>query len=90
MAPLQMLVTIAAIVTISGQVVFLANLFWSLWKGPKAEANPWECTTLEWTMPSPAPQQGFGDHRPRVNHGPYEYGDPGLAADFVMQDARLK
>jgi len=89
MAPLQMLVTIAAIVTISGQVVFLANLFWSLWKGPIAEANPWECTTLEWTVPSPAPPQGFGDQRPRVNHGPYEYEEPGLAADFVMQDAPL-
>jgi cytochrome c oxidase subunit 1 len=85
MAPLQMLVTVAAIVTISGQVVFLANLFWSVWKGPKAEANPWECTTLEWTVASPMPQQGFGDHRPLVNHGPYEY----VAGDFVMQDAPL-
>jgi cytochrome c oxidase subunit 1 len=88
MAPLQMLVTIAAIVTISGQILFLANLFWSLWRGPAAEANPWECTTLEWTMPSPAPQQGFNNHVPLINHGPYEYGEAGGHGDFVMQDAQ--
>jgi cytochrome c oxidase subunit 1 len=67
--------------------VFLANLFWSLWKGPAAEANPWECTTLEWTMASPAPHQGFNDHMPLITHGPYEYGEGGGAGDFVMQDA---
>jgi len=87
MAPLQKFITLAAIITISGQIIFLVNFFWSMWKGPAAEANPWECTTLEWTLPSPAPRQGFGDHEPVVNHGPYEYGSAGAQADFLMQDA---
>jgi cytochrome c oxidase subunit I len=87
MAPLQKFITLAAIVTICGQVVFLVNFFWSLRNGPAADANPWQCTTLEWTLPSPAPSTGFADDRPQVNRGPYEYGDQGAGQDFVMQDA---
>jgi cytochrome c oxidase subunit 1 len=86
-APLQRFITVAAIVTIAGQVVFLVNFFWSLRKGPVAEANPWESTTLEWRLASPAPQEGFGDHALVVQHSAYEYGGAGSGADFVMQDA---
>ena len=87
MAPLQKFVTLAAIVMLAGQVIFLVNLFWSMLKGPAAEANPWECSTLEWTLNSPAPSEGFGDRLPQVNHGPYEYNISGAEKDFVMQDA---
>ena len=87
MEPLQKFVTVAAIVTLVGQVIFLVNLFWSMRKGPAAEANPWECSTLEWTLSSPAPAEGFGDRHPQVNHGPYEYNISGAEKDFVMQDA---
>jgi cytochrome c oxidase subunit I len=86
MVPLQQLITYAAIVTLAGQIVFLANVFWSLFKGPRPEPNPWACATLEWTLPSPAPRQGFG-RPPLVNHGPYEYGTSGHEPDFVRQDA---
>jgi cytochrome c oxidase subunit I len=85
-APLQRFITLAAIVTIAGQVVFLVNFFWSLRKGPAAGANPWECTSLEWTLPSPTPREGFGDRQPAVAHGPYEYG-ASSEPDFLMQDA---
>ncbi len=87
MAPLQKFVTLAAIVTLAGQIIFVVNFFWSMRKGPVAEANPWECSTLEWTLKSPAPAEGFGDRRPQVNHGPYEYNISGVKKDFVMQDA---
>lgn len=87
MAPLQKFVTVAAIVTLAGQVIFLVNLFWSMLKGPEAEANPWECSTLEWTLDSSAPAESFGEPRLKVNHGPYEYSVPGGEKDFVMQDA---
>src|SRR5215470_5580736 len=86
MAPLQRFITVAAIVTILGQIVFLMNFFWSLPKGPRCEANPWGCTTLEWTLASPAPWHGFS-RAPLVNHGPYEYGTSGHEQDFVRQDA---
>jgi cytochrome c oxidase subunit 1 len=88
MAPLQRFITLAAIVTIAGQVIFLVNLFWSMRRGPGADANPWQCSTLEWTLPSPAPAEGFGGRQPLVHHGPYEYGLLGaVEKDFVMQDA---
>jgi cytochrome c oxidase subunit 1 len=88
MLPLQKFISVAAIVTLAGQVIFLANLFWSLLRGPAAEANPWQCTSLEWTLPSPVPQNGFAGRQPQVNHGPYEYrsgAEP--ESDFVMQNA---
>ena len=87
MAPLQKFVTVAAIVTLAGQALFLVNLFWSMRKGPEAEANPWECGTLEWTLASPPPTEGFGERQVEVNHRPYEYNIPGAEKDFIMQDA---
>jgi cytochrome c oxidase subunit I len=96
MVPLQKFITVAAVITISGQVFFLFNFFRSLRKGVPASDNPWQATTLEWTLPSPAPVGGFGGRLPVVKQGPYEYGvspasaadnTGGTQADFVMQDA---
>jgi cytochrome c oxidase subunit I len=83
--PLQTFITYAAFVTISVQLVFLFNLFWSMFKGPKASDNPWEATTLEWTTATPPPHDNFGGRTPVVYHGPYEYGVPGAAKDYIMQ-----
>jgi cytochrome c oxidase subunit 1 len=77
--------TYAAIITIAAQFIFVINLFWSMFKGPKASDNPWEATTLEWTTTTPPPHDNFGGKTPVVNHGPYEYGVPGAARDYVMQ-----
>ncbi|HLJ25781.1 MAG TPA: cbb3-type cytochrome c oxidase subunit I [Candidatus Angelobacter sp.] len=87
LAPLQKFITVAAIITISGQLLFLANFFWSMFRGAAASANPWECTTLEWTLSSPPASHGFGSREPVVNHAPYEYSVPGAETDFLMQDA---
>jgi cytochrome c oxidase subunit 1 len=83
--PLQTFMTYAAIITIAAQFIFVINLFWSMFKGPKASDNPWEATTLEWTTTTPPPHDNFGGKTPVVNHGPYEYGVPGAPKDFVMQ-----
>jgi len=49
------------------------NLIRSLVKGPKAEANPWGATTLEWTdAPSPPPTLNF-DKEIVVDRGPYDF-----------------
>jgi cytochrome c oxidase subunit 1 len=87
MAPLQKFITLAAIVTIAGQLIFLVNLFWSMRRGPAADDNPWECGTLEWTPASYATNEGSGEWRPQVNHGPYEYNVSGAEKDFIRQDA---
>ncbi len=83
--PLHEFMTYAAIITIAAQFIFVINLFWSIFKGPKASDNPWEATTLEWTTATPPPHDNFGGKTPVVNHGPYEYGVPGAARDYVMQ-----
>jgi cytochrome c oxidase subunit I len=89
MLPLQKFITFAAIITLSGQLVFLFNLFWSMFKGEVAAGNPWNSTTLEWTLPSPAPAEGFGGKPPFITHAPYEYSVPGMEEDFVMQNASI-
>lgn len=85
MAPLQKIITLAAIVTIVGQIIFLVNFFRSMFKGKQATENPWDCTTLEWTLPSPTPSEDFGQNTPIVTQGPYEYGPSGAGPDFKMQ-----
>jgi cytochrome c oxidase subunit 1 len=82
---LQEFITYAAIITIAAQFIFVINLFWSMFKGPKASENPWEATTLEWTTASPPPHDNFGGKTPVVYHGPYEYSVPGAPKDYVMQ-----
>jgi cytochrome c oxidase subunit 1 len=55
----------------------------SLVKGPKAEANPWGATGLEWTTTSPPPTANFAE-RPVVIEGPYNYdAEADEAADMV-------
>ncbi len=83
--PLNTFITYAAFITIAAQFIFLFNLLWSMFKGPKASDNPWEATTLEWTTATPPPHDNFGGHTPVVYHGPYEYSVPGAPKDYVMQ-----
>jgi cytochrome c oxidase subunit 1 len=83
--PLQLFISIAAFITIAAQVLFIWNFFWSMRKGAKAGPNPWEATSLEWSIPSPPPHDNFGPVEPVVYRGPYEYSVPGAAEDYIMQ-----
>jgi cytochrome c oxidase subunit 1 len=87
---LHMFMSIAAFITAGAQLIFLFNLFWSMFKGEKAPDNPWEATSLEWTIPSPPPFDNFAGKHPVVYHGPYEFGVPGAAQDYIMQDSPEK
>ena len=82
---LQTFITHAAFVTIAAQFIFLFNFFWSIWKGEKAGMNPWNATTLEWTIPSPPPHDNFGGQERKVYRGPYEFSVPGYADDYLPQ-----
>ena len=83
--PLVLFVSIAAIITITVQILFYFNVFWSMFKGEKAGDNPWDATTLEWNTTSPPPHDNFAGVLPTVYHGPYEFAVPGAPKDFVMQ-----
>ena len=84
--PLVVFVSIAAICTVLVQLIFYFNLIWSIFKGKKAGANPWEATTLEWTTTSPPVHDNFAGVLPVVYRGPYEFAVPGAANDYVMQN----
>jgi len=85
MDPVHMFMSVAAFITIAAQFIFLFNLVWSIWKGKKADINPWQATTLEWSIPSPPPHDNFAGHEPTVYRGPYEFSVPGVADDFILQ-----
>jgi cytochrome c oxidase subunit I len=74
--PLQTWITIAAILLIAAQAIFLFNLFWSIFRGRVAQPNPWESTSLEW---QPLRKELV------IHHGPYEYGGNRLNKDFLLQ-----
>src|SRR5437762_7122789 len=90
MIPVHKFMTLWALITGAAQFIFLINVFWSMFKGEKASVNPWEATSLEWTVPSPPPWDNFAGKHPIVHHGPYEYAVPGAAKDYVMQDSSEK
>ncbi len=85
--PVHRFVTYAALFTGAAQLIFLGNLVYSRFRGPAAPANPWEGTSLEWTMPSPPPFDNFGGKHPVVYHDPYQYGVKSSTGDYLMQDS---
>ena len=87
MQPLNQFITICAFCLFSWQIFFVVNFFHSIFWGKRVGRNPWQATTLEWEAPSP-PGHGNFDHRLEVFHGPYEYGNPAVAADFLPQTQR--
>lgn len=83
--PVHKFITVAALCTGAAQFIFLINLFYSRFWGPKATENPWEATTLEWNTTSPPPFDNFGGRHLTVYHGPMEYDVKGSTGDYVMQ-----
>jgi cytochrome c oxidase subunit 1 len=81
---LNRMMSVSAFILGASQMVFIVNFFWSLFRGKKALANPWEATTLEWTTSSPPPHGNF-EKTPTVYHGPYEYSVPGYKTDWLPQ-----
>ncbi|HLS88137.1 MAG TPA: cbb3-type cytochrome c oxidase subunit I [Sphingobacteriaceae bacterium] len=83
--PLNVISTVSALVLGFSQVLFLINLFYSLFRGPKADRNPWQATTLEWLAPSPAPHGNWDEGIPEVYRWPYDYSVPGASQDYIPQ-----
>lgn len=71
---LQFLSTVGSWILFTGVVLIFANLINALRKGASSPANPWNGTTLEWTIPSPPSAENF-EIIPVVKHGPYYRGD---------------
>src|SRR5438105_100724 len=85
--PVHRFITIAALCTGAAQLIFLYNLIHSRFRGAPAPDNPWECTSLEWIMPSPPPFDNFGGKHVVVYHDPYQYGVKSSTGDYLMQNS---
>ncbi len=82
---IRTLVTVATICTVAAQILFVFNFLQALLRrGPAPESNPWRATTLEWSVPSPAPRDNFATGKPTVYRGAYEFRST-EADDFAPQ-----
>jgi cytochrome c oxidase subunit 1 len=83
---LNKVISFAAFSLMAAQIPFIINFFWSMRHGKKVESdNPWQATTLEWQTPTP-PGHGNFIKPIEVFRGPYEYGVPDHATDFIPQN----
>jgi cytochrome c oxidase subunit 1 len=81
---LNIFMTVCAMLLGLTQLIFFANFFISLFRGKRAERNPWHSNTLEWTAPSPPPHGNF-ETIPVVYRGPYEYSSLPEGDDYLPQ-----
>jgi len=89
MMDLNVIITIFAILAALGQLIFLFNFFYSMFRGPKAPTNPWNSNTLEWTTPVEHVHGNWPGALPVVHRWPYDYSKPGADTDFIPQDVPL-
>jgi cytochrome c oxidase subunit 1 len=82
--PINQFISISALVMGTVQLIFIFNFFYSLFRGKRADRNPWHSNTLEWTAPSPPPHGNF-EAIPVVYRGPYEYDLPDMEEDYLPQ-----
>jgi cytochrome c oxidase subunit 1 len=86
---LNVIITVFAIIAAIGQVIFLFNFFYSIYRGPKAVQNPWKSNTLEWTTPVDHIHGNWPGALPVVHRWPYDYSKPGAEDDFIPQTVPL-
>jgi cytochrome c oxidase subunit I len=87
---LNKMISIAAVVVFLGQLLFLVNFFWSMYRGRKSVQNPWQANTLEWTSPIEGIHGNWEGDIPEVHRWPYDYSrDPNSDVDFVPQNVPL-
>ncbi|HRK54713.1 MAG TPA: cbb3-type cytochrome c oxidase subunit I [Cyclobacteriaceae bacterium] len=82
---LNMLVSVAAILTLAAQFIFLFNFFYSMFRGKAAPANPWKSNALEWTTPRNPGHGNWVGEIPTVYRWPYDYSKPGAKDDYIPQ-----
>ena len=90
MMDLNVIITVFAIIAALGQILFLFNFFYSIYRGPKAVQNPWNSNTLEWTTPVEHVHGNWPGELPTVHRWPYDYSKPGSDVDFIPQTVPLK
>lgn len=85
---MNVIITYFAIIGFLAQFVFLINFVYSIFWGAKADRNPWNSTTLEWTTESALPGHGnWEGDLPTVYRWPYDFSRPDFEDDdFIPQN----
>ena len=86
---LNVIITVFAIIAAIGQLIFLFNFFYSIFRGPVAIQNPWKSNTLEWTTPVEHVHGNWPGELPVVHRWPYDYSKPGASEDYILQTVPL-
>ena len=89
MLDLNVIITVFAIIAAIGQLIFLFNFFYSIFRGPVAVQNPWKSNTLEWTTPVEHVHGNWPGALPVVHRWPYDYSKPGADEDYILQTVPL-
>ncbi|MCC6690260.1 MAG: cbb3-type cytochrome c oxidase subunit I [Bacteroidia bacterium] len=87
---INILVSVFAITGAIAQFIFVINFFYSMFRGPKSEQNPWHSNTLEWTTPMAHTHGNWPGALPVVKRWPYDYSKPGKELDYVPQTVPLE
>ena len=83
-AGLNQFISFVAMIVFAGQLLFVVNFFYSIFKGRKVTtANPWGSNTLEWTTPIRPGHGNWAGEIPEVYRGAYDYGKDGR--EFIPQ-----
>jgi cytochrome c oxidase subunit 1 len=89
LSDINALISWFAILGAAAQFIFLANFFYSMFRGKKAVQNPWNSNTIEWTTPVEHIHGNWPGEIPTVHRWPYDYGKPGAPEDFIPQTVPL-
>ncbi len=89
---LNIMISIAAIVVFTAQLLFVINFFYSIFKGRKMKEdnlNPWDATTLEWTTAIDPGHGNWPGELPTVHRWAYDYSKGDSGVDFIPQTVPL-
>ncbi|MDJ0645096.1 MAG: cbb3-type cytochrome c oxidase subunit I [Flavobacteriaceae bacterium] len=93
---INQVMTVFAIIGGFAQLIFLANYFFSIYKGPKSPQNPWKSNTLEWTAPVEHLHGNWPGEIPHVHRWAYDYsktdenGELWGGQDFTPQNIPIR
>ena len=87
-AGLNQFISFISILVFAGQLLFVFNFVYSIFKGRKVTTqNPWKANTLEWTTPIRPGHGNWEGEIPEVYRGAYDYGKDGR--DFIPQTEQV-
>ncbi|UZO81218.1 cbb3-type cytochrome c oxidase subunit I [Aquimarina sp. ERC-38] len=84
LADTNVLISVFAMITAAGQLLFLYNFIRSMFYGKKAVQNPWKSNTLEWTTPVEHIHGNWPGKIPSVYRWAYDYSKTNEDGEYVI------